>query len=166
MGSGFGDKPSLPQHLRNFDPLAGPARGGVVLPGSGTPITATGSLEILLNRHFGLTPSSPLPPNEAELGPFLAAVAGLGYGAFGTWLRGSTAPPFLMRALMMSDSHTLGNGLFDIANAFGAPGAGNHSLIYTLTTWAQQHPGVRAVLDGVVLQMRDEGRIPASEVKP
>lgn len=159
IGDGYGGKPSLPQRLRDFDPLSGPARGGVILPGGSTPIT---QLEAnTLNRHYDLLPTGPLPPNEQELGPFLAAVAGLGYGAFGLWLRGTKALPHLMFALMQADSHTLGVGLFDIAQAFGTPGANNHRLIHTLTGWAQQHPGVRAVLDDIVIQMRNEGRIPA-----
>lgn len=161
VGSGYGSKPSLPQHLRNFDPLAGAARGGVILPGSSTPLTQAEAN--FLNKHFDLHPTGPLPPNEDELGPFLAAATGLSYGVFGSWLRGSTAPPYLMRALMEADSHTLGVGLHDIARAFGAPGASNHDLIYRLTVWAQEYPGVRDVLDGVVLQMRDEGRIPANK---
>ena len=162
VGSGYGDKPSLPQHLRNFSPLDGPARAGTILPGSSTPIDQLTAN--LLNKHYGLIPTGPLPSNEAEIGPFLAAVAELGYtGVFNSWLRGTTAPAYLMRALMMSDSHTLGIGLFDIASAFGAPGAGNSTLIHTLSVWAREHPGVKAVLDGVVLQMRNEGRIPANK---
>lgn len=166
VGSGFGSKPSLPQHLRNFDPLAGPARAGAIPPGSSTPLTQDEAN--FLNKHYSLHPTGPLPPNEDDLGPFLANIDERRNRAFNGWMRTDAGRVHMQRALMQADlgEHSqLGIGLHDIAKAFGSPGASNWDLISTLTYWAHTTPGVRDVLDAEVNKLLVDGRIPRNVTK-
>ena len=167
-GSGFGDKPSLPQHLRHADPLAGPWRAGEFLQGASAPLSSADAA--LLCKHFNFTPATGLPPSAEQLGAFLGNVEASRNLSFRNFLCGDSGMKWALRVLMdfnnWGPNSNMGIGMADIADACGRPGAGNHDMIYKLTRWAQVHPGTRAVLDAAVEKLLVEGRIPRNAKEP
>ena len=162
VGSGYGDKPSLPTRLRCFDPLMGPARAGEYLPGAAA-IPLTQAEASLLNSHHRLIPVGAVPPNAEQLGAFIANIDPNRNRTFHHFMSGDQGRVWALRALMHADlgaNSQLGIGLHDIAGAFGSPGASNWDLVATLTRWARIHPGVRDCLDAATQTLLDEGRVP------